>query len=42
MTLIDWLLVVVINLGIVLYGVFTFRGMKQSFDWYLAAKSLPW
>jgi len=42
MTLIDWLLVIVINLGIVLYGVVTFRGMKQSFDWYLAAKSLPW
>ena len=42
MTLIDWLLVIVINLGIVLYGVVTFRGMSHSFDWYLAAKSLPW
>jgi len=42
MTVIDWLLVIVINLGIVLYGLFTFRGMKESFDWYLAAKSLPW
>ncbi len=42
MTLIDWLLVLVINLGIVLYGVIIFREIKASFDWYLAAKSLPW
>jgi len=42
MTLIDWLLVLVINLGIVLYGVMLFREIKGSFDWYLAAKSLPW
>ena len=42
MTLVDWLLVLVVNLGIVLYGLITFKGIKQSFDWYLAAKSLPW
>jgi SSS family solute:Na+ symporter len=38
----DWLLVLVINLGIVLYGLVTFKGTRGSFDWYLAAKSLPW
>ncbi len=42
MTLVDWLIVLVVNLGIVLYGLITFKGVKQSFDWYLAAKSLPW
>jgi len=42
MTLVDWLIVLVVNLGIVLYGLITFKGIKQSFDWYLAAKSLPW
>ena len=42
MTLVDWLLVLVVNLGIVLYGLITFKGIRQSFDWYLAAKSLPW
>ena len=42
MSLIDWLLVLVINGGIVLYGIFAFRGQQESFDWYLAAKSMPW
>ena len=42
MTIIDWLLVLVINGGIVLYGIVVFRGQQESFDWYLAAKSIPW
>jgi SSS family solute:Na+ symporter len=42
MTGIDWVLVIGINLGIVLYGVFGLRGSGASFDWYLASKSLPW
>ncbi len=42
MTLIDWLLVLAINGGIVLYGIIVFRGRRESFDWYLAAKSIPW
>ena len=42
MTLIDWLLILVVNGGIVLYGLLIFRGRGESFDWYLAAKSLPW
>ena len=42
MTIIDWLLVLVINGGIVLYGIIVFRGQRESFDWYLAAKSIPW
>ena len=42
MTLVDWLLVLVINGGIVAYGLFLFRAEGGSFDWYLAAKSMPW
>ena len=32
MTLVDWLLVFVINGGIVAYGIAAFRGKGQSFD----------
>ena len=39
---IDWLLVLILNGGIVLYGFIAFRGQNESFDWYLAAKSMPW
>ena len=42
MTLVDWLLVMVINGGIALYGFIAFRSRGGSFDWYLAAKSIPW
>ena len=42
MTTIDWLLVLVINGWIVLYGIFAFRRHDESFDWFLAAKSMPW
>ncbi len=42
MTLIDWLIVLVINGGIVLYGLTVFKKEQESFDWYLAAKSMPW
>lgn len=42
MGLIDWLVILLINGGIVSYGIFAFRGKQESFDWYLAAKSMPW
>ena len=42
MTLVDWLLVLVINGGIVVYGIIAFRARDEGFDWYLAAKSMPW
>ena len=42
MTLVDWLLVLVINGGIVFYGIVSFRSKRKSFDWYMAAKSMPW
>ena len=42
MALIDWLVIAAINGGIVLYGLTRFRKEAKSFDWYLAAKSMPW
>ena len=38
----DWLLVLVINGSIVVYGIISFRTCGEGFDWYLAAKSMPW
>jgi solute:Na+ symporter, SSS family len=42
MTAVDWLLVIVINLGIVIYGVVLIRSKPQTFDYFLASKTLPW
>ncbi len=42
MTPLDWTVVLLINGGVVLYGLIAFRGQDESFDWYLAAKSMPW
>jgi SSS family solute:Na+ symporter len=42
MTVLDWLLVVVINLGIVAYGIGMIRSKDRAFDYFLAAKTLPW
>ena len=42
MTNLDWIIVFCINGGIVLYSLFAHRGNRDSFDWYLAAKSMPW
>jgi SSS family solute:Na+ symporter len=38
----DWLLVVGLNGVIVLYGLRLARGTKDTSDWFLAAKGLPW
>ena len=42
MNALDWSIVLIINGGIVLYGLIVFREQGESFDWYLAAKSMPW
>lgn len=42
MTALDWAVVVILNGGIVTYSLIAFRNKGQSFDWYLAAKSMPW
>lgn len=42
MSFLDWTIVFLINGGIVVYGLMAFREKQESFDWYLAAKSMPW
>ena len=42
MTTLDWAVVLVLNGGIVAYSLIAFRNKGESFDWYLAAKSMPW
>lgn len=42
MTPLDWAIVLVLNGGIVAYSLIAFRNKGESFDWYLAAKSMPW
>ena len=42
MTSLDWAVVLVLNGGIVAYSLIAFRNKGESFDWYLAAKSMPW
>lgn len=42
MTVFDWLLVIGLNGGIIVYGLFCARGTKRSSDWFLAGRTLPW
>lgn len=42
MTLIDWLIVCVLNGGVIAYGCYVARGAKSSQDWFLGKRSLAW
>ena len=42
MNLIDWLIVILLNGSIIVYGIRLSRGVKSSADWFLAGRSLPW
>ena len=42
MTPIDWILVVLLNGGCIALGLFWGRGARNSADWFLAGRSLPW
>ena len=42
MTWIDWLIVLVLNGSVMLYGLFIARGSKTSEDWFLGRRSLAW
>lgn len=42
MTLIDWLIVLVLNGGVMCYGFYVARGAKTSQDWFLGRRSLTW
>ena len=38
----DWGLVVILNGGIILYGLYLSRGTRSTTDWFLAGRRLPW
>jgi SSS family solute:Na+ symporter len=40
--ILDWVIVLVLNGAIVLWGLHIGRGTKSTADWFLAAKNLPW
>lgn len=42
MSALDWFLVIVINGAIVAFGLWHARNTRNSVDWFLGAKSLPW
>lgn len=42
MTFIDWLIVLVLNGGVMAYGFYVARGAKTSQDWFLGKRSLAW
>ena len=41
MTLLDWLIVVVLNGSVIVYALFRSRDTHSSSDWFLAGRSLP-
>ena len=42
MNLIDWLIVILLNGSIIVYGIWLSRGVQSSADWFLAGRTLPW
>lgn len=42
MTLLDWLIVLVLNGGVVVYGIYLARGTTTSQEWFLGSRSLIW
>jgi len=42
MTLVDWLIVLLLNGAVIGYGFYLSRGTKSSSDWFLGGRSLPW
>ncbi|MEO2014929.1 MAG: hypothetical protein ABGZ53_11215 [Fuerstiella sp.] len=42
MNLIDWLIVILLNGSIIVYGIWLSRGVQSTADWFLAGRTLPW
>ena len=42
MTILDWLIVLIVNGSIIAYGLYLARKTHTSSEWFLAARSLPW
>lgn len=42
MTGVDWLIVLVLNGGVIAYGIWLARGIKTSSEWFLGKRALVW
>lgn len=42
MGLVDWSIVIILNGGTILYGLYLSRDVRSSADWFLAGRQLPW
>ena len=42
MTLVDWMIVLLLNGAVIGYGFYLSWGTKSSSDWFLGGRSLPW
>jgi SSS family solute:Na+ symporter len=42
MTVLDWLIVLILNGSIIAYGLYLAWGTQTSSDWFLASRTLPW
>ena len=42
MTVIDWLIVLIVNGTVIGYGIYLARGTQTSGEWFLGARALPW
>ena len=42
MGVLDWSIVIILNGGTILYGLYLSRGVRSSADWFLAGRQLPW
>ena len=42
MTAIDWIIVLALNGPVILYALLKSGGTRDSKDWFLAGRTLPW
>ncbi len=42
MTAIDWLIVLILNGGVIAYGIWLARGIRTSGEWFLGKRALAW
>jgi SSS family solute:Na+ symporter len=42
MTTVDWLIVLILNGGVIAYGIYLARGIKTSSEWFLGKRALVW
>ena len=42
MTILDWLVVMVLNGGVIAFGLYLARGVRTTEDWFLGKRALAW